>query len=87
MIGLVEPARQSGGPARPMTSWFKTPGDRIILLGDTKEDLGGTEYLRQIFSNERGTPPFIELEKEAALHALCLSAIQSGLIKIGRAHV
>ncbi|HXC62161.1 MAG TPA: AIR synthase related protein, partial [Nitrospiria bacterium] len=74
MIGLME-------PARPMTSWFKTPGDRIVLLGDTKEDLGGTEYLRQIFSNERGTPPFIELEKEAALHTLCLSAIKSGLIK------
>lgn len=74
MIGLIE-------PARPMTSWFKTPGDRIVLLGDTKEELGGTEYLRQIFSNERGTPPFVELEKEAALHGLCLSAIQSGLIK------
>ena len=74
MVGLME-------PARPMTSWFKTSGDWIILLGDTKEELGGTEYLRQIFSNERGTPPFIELEKEVALHALCLSAIQSGLIK------
>ncbi len=74
MIGLIE-------PARPMTSWFKNLGDRIVLLGDTKEELGGTEYLREIFSNERGTPPFVELEKEAALHALCLSAIQSGLIK------
>jgi phosphoribosylformylglycinamidine synthase len=81
MIGLVEPAGPSGGPAKPTTSWFKKPGDRIVLLGDTREELGGTEYLRQIFSNERGTPPFIELEKEAAVQALCLSAIQSGLIE------
>jgi phosphoribosylformylglycinamidine synthase len=73
MIGLIE-------PAQPMTSWFKRAGDWIILLGDTKEELGGTEYLRQIFSNERGTPPFVDLDKEAALHAFALSAIQSGLI-------
>jgi phosphoribosylformylglycinamidine synthase subunit PurL len=81
MVGLIEPVGRSGGPAQPMTSWFKRPGDRIVLLGDTKEELGGTEYLRRIFSNERGTPPFVDLEKEAALHALCLSAIESGLLE------
>ena len=74
MVGLM-------GSAGPMTSWFKRPGDWIVLLGDTKEDLGGTAYLREIFSNERGTPPFVDLEKEAALHAMCLSAIESGLLQ------
>ncbi|MBM4123966.1 MAG: phosphoribosylformylglycinamidine synthase subunit PurL, partial [Nitrospira sp.] len=40
MVGLIESADKT------MTQWFKQAGDQIILLGATKEDLGGTEYLR-----------------------------------------
>jgi hypothetical protein len=75
MIGLVE-------PVKPMTSWFKTAGDWIVLLGDTKEDLAEPNISVKSFRTS-GTPPFIELEKESALHALCLSAIQSDSDKVG----
>ena len=35
MVGLIEDAE------RTMTQWFKSEGDDIILLGHTREDLGG----------------------------------------------
>ena len=36
MVGLIESLDQI------TTQWFKQSGDRILVLGETKEDLGGT---------------------------------------------
>ena len=73
MVGLIEPAEGA------MTQWFKQPGDVIILLGATKEDLGGTEYLRVIHHREQGTPPYLDLDAEKALHACVLKLIRDGV--------
>ena len=51
MVGLIEQADKA------MTQWFKQAGDAIILLGATREDLGGTEYLRMAHHREQGEPP------------------------------
>ena len=74
MVGLIDPAHLV------TTQWFKYAGDQIILLGDTKEDLGGTEYLKLIHCREQGTPPWLDLDQEQALHRTLLSAIQQGLL-------
>ncbi|MBD0305305.1 MAG: phosphoribosylformylglycinamidine synthase subunit PurL, partial [Nitrospiraceae bacterium] len=74
MVGLIEPAD------RIMSQWFKQAGDAIILLGNTKEDLGGTEYLRVIHHREQGTPPYLNLEDEKALQACVLKLIHDGLV-------
>ena len=29
-----------------MTPWFKSAGDIVVLLGRTREELGGSEYLK-----------------------------------------
>jgi phosphoribosylformylglycinamidine synthase len=75
MVGLVEPAD------RVMTQWFKQAGDTIILLGTTKEDLGGTEYLRVIHYREQGTPPVFSPETEKAVQACVLKLIRDGLVQ------
>ena len=75
MVGLVEPAD------RMTTQWFKDVGDHIILLGDTKEDLGGTEYLKVIHHKEQGTPPWLDLNREKAIQQFVLSLIHRGLVK------
>ena len=43
------------------TQWFKSEGDIIVLLGRTREELGGSEYLAVVHDLVRGTPPWIDL--------------------------
>ena len=75
MVGLIEPAD------RMITQWFKTPGDRVLLLGETQEDLGGTEYLKVVHYREQGAPPWLNLETEKALHACMLHLATEGLLQ------
>ena len=75
MVGLIEPAD------RMTTQWFKDEGDHIILLGDTNEDLGGTEYLKLIHHREQGSPPWLDLDREKAVQQCVLSLIRKGFIK------
>ena len=74
VVGLIEPAD------RYLTPWFKKAGDLILLLGETREELGGTVYLKEIFGQERGFPPVLHLDEEANLQAAVLQAIREGLL-------
>ena len=75
MVGLIEPAE------RAMTQWFKQAGDTVMLLGSTKEDLGGTEYLRVIHHREQGAPPYLSVETEKGLQACVLKLIREELVR------
>ena len=75
MVGLIEPLDHV------TTQWFKNPGDRIILLGETKEDLGGTEYLKIVHYREQGSPPLLNFEVEKSLQNCLLKMIQNGWIQ------
>ena len=61
MVGLIEDRSIA------CDAVFKSAGDVIILLGETKEELGGSEYLVTIHGMERGRPPELDLAKERAL--------------------
>ncbi|MEO6544723.1 MAG: AIR synthase-related protein, partial [Nitrospiraceae bacterium] len=75
MVGLIESVEQT------MTQWFKQDGDAIILLGKTKEDLGGSEYLKVLHHREQGSPPFLSLETEKSLHDFLLKVIREGVVQ------
>jgi phosphoribosylformylglycinamidine synthase len=75
MVGLVEPA------GRAVTQGFKREGDAVLLLGETGEDLGGTEYLRLLHHREQGIPPPLNLVRERALQEMVLNAVEQGLIR------
>ena len=75
MVGLIEPAD------RTMTQWFKQAGDVIVLLGKTREDLGGSEYLKVVHYREQGSPPLLTIETEHALHQFILKVIHEGLVR------
>ena len=64
-----------------MTQWFKQDGDAILLLGKTREDLGGIEYLKVLHHREQGSPPFLSLETEKALHDFILQLIREGFVQ------
>ena len=75
MVGLIESADKT------MTQWFREDGDDIILLGTTREDLGGSEYLKVQHSREQGSPPYLNLDTEQAVQACVLQLIRTGLIQ------
>ena len=75
MVGLIEQADLA------VTQWFKQAGDIIILLGITREDLGGTEYLKILHHREQGSPPFLSLETEQAVQACTVALIRLGLVR------
>ena len=75
MIGLIPDC------SKAITQFFKKEGDVIILLGETKEELGGSEYLKILHNKERGKPPELILDLESRLHDVCLEAIHKGFVK------
>ncbi len=74
MVGVVEDV------AHVTTPWVKAPGEIVVLLGRTGEDIGGSEYLRRLHHMERGYPPVLHLEAEAAVQRCVREAIQAGFI-------
>ena len=75
MVGLLDDVDAM------VTPWWKGEGDVIILLGRTREELGGSEYLAVIHRLVRGTPPWIDLEAEKRLHRLVLEAAHERLLR------
>ncbi len=75
IVGLVEDID------RVVTPGFKGSGDTVILLGDSAEEFGGTEYLEVIGGTNDGPPPDIDLEREIAVQETLLQAISEGLVR------
>ena len=75
MVGLLDDIEHH------TTQWFKGDGDLIVLLGVTREELGGSEYLVQAHGLVRGTPPWIDLDAEKQVQQACLAAIAEGLVR------
>lgn len=75
MLGLIEDVRHITGQS------FKDPGDLIILLGENKGEISGSEYLKVIHQQVAGEGLSLDLAREKALQQVCLTAICSGIIK------
>jgi phosphoribosylformylglycinamidine synthase len=75
MVGLLADV------AHHTTQWFKGEGDVVVLLGRTREELGGSEYLALERDLVRGTPPWIDLSVEIAVQRVCLQAIREGIVR------
>jgi phosphoribosylformylglycinamidine synthase len=75
MVGLLDKVE------RVVTPWFKNAGDVIVSLGRTREELGGSEYLKAVHGLTRGTPPWIDLKLEQAVQSCCVAAIEQGLLR------
>ena len=74
MVGLIE-------GYSPVTSSFKKEGDIIILLGESKEELGGSEYLKTIFNIKSGQVPRLDLSEAKKLTDLLIMLSKKGLLK------
>jgi phosphoribosylformylglycinamidine synthase subunit PurL len=74
VVGLVADADRVA--RRP----FRNAGDVVVLLGESRAELGGSEYLYVMHGMIRGVPPALDLQREAALQRLLVPAIADGLI-------
>lgn len=67
--------------ARVITQAFQEAGRAVILLGETKDELGGSEYLAVVHHREQGLPPELILEAELALYRCLLELTGAGLVE------
>jgi phosphoribosylformylglycinamidine synthase len=74
VVGLIDDA------SRVLRRWFEAEGDAVFLLGETREDLGGTEFLKIVHGKVAGRPPKLDLEAERRLYALVTEAAAEGLL-------
>jgi len=75
VVGLIENATKVSGRA------FRDEGDSIMLLGETRDELGGSAYLKVMHGLVRGVPPQLDLVREAALLSLLVNGVSDGLIR------
>jgi phosphoribosylformylglycinamidine synthase subunit PurL len=62
-------------------SGFRSEGDAVILFGEHKNDINGSEYLASWHGIVGGDAPFIDLAAEKRLHETLLAAIHAGLLR------
>ena len=75
LVGVLQDA------SKRMTMHFKAPGDVIVLLGETADELGGSEYLSTVHGVIAGAPPALDVVEERAIHEALLAAIEAGLLR------
>ncbi|MFC1808266.1 phosphoribosylformylglycinamidine synthase subunit PurL, partial [Candidatus Omnitrophota bacterium] len=74
MVGIITK------PEHVTTQYFKNDEDIILLLGESKEELGGSEYLKSIHNLVKGDAPELDLKAEKDLQSSVLEAIREGLV-------
>jgi phosphoribosylformylglycinamidine synthase II len=74
IVGVIEDAD------RVVTRTFKREGTPVVLLGETKPELGGSEYLARVHGLIRGEAPSLDLDAEKRLQRLLVDAAAEGLL-------
>jgi phosphoribosylformylglycinamidine synthase II len=74
MVGVIDDA------GKAVTQSFKTAGDAILLIGQNREELGGSQYLQIIYNQKKGPLPKLDLDLEKRVQDTVLEAIQKGLV-------
>ncbi|MBI3181910.1 MAG: phosphoribosylformylglycinamidine synthase subunit PurL [Myxococcales bacterium] len=75
VVGLLPEVTRRCGAA------FLAEGDRIALLGTTRGELGGSEYVAALYGKTAGRPPRLDAKAEEALQRALRGLIRSGLLR------
>jgi phosphoribosylformylglycinamidine synthase II len=74
MLGLLD------NVSRALPSGFQSVGDVVVLLGDNRGEIGGSEYLYLRRGEPLGDAPFIDLHFEKTLQHITLHLARAGLL-------
>ena len=72
-IGLIEDRSH-------ITTNVPVVGDTLFILGQTNEELGGSEYFDSYFHTKYGNVPMVDLETDRRNNLAVLHLIQNGLV-------
>jgi phosphoribosylformylglycinamidine synthase len=75
MVGLLEHAD------RAVPSFARASGDRVLLLGETRAELGGSAMWEAVFDFQGGTPPAVDLDAERRLVEFLVASAERGLLR------
>jgi phosphoribosylformylglycinamidine synthase II len=75
IVGLMPDASKTTGSA------FVSAGDRIAVLGTTRGELGGSEFLLAMHAQTSGKPPTLDLAAEKKLQHLVRNLVREGLLQ------
>ena len=78
MVGLLADRKRSA------SNTFGGEGMAVFLLGETKEEIGASEYLANVHGHTRGAVPSLDFETEAKQQRWLREAIASGLVQHAR---
>jgi phosphoribosylformylglycinamidine synthase len=74
MLGLIDDV------ARRTPMGFEADGESIILLGDTAEELSGSEWAWVTHGHLGGVPPKVDLDRERLLGEILVAGSRDGLL-------
>jgi len=74
MVGVLEDINDY------CTMGFKHEGDLVVLLGENKEEIGGSEYLEIYHGLVAGRPPQIDLSFEKTVQDTCRESVEAGIL-------
>ncbi|HVH20216.1 MAG TPA: phosphoribosylformylglycinamidine synthase subunit PurL, partial [Myxococcota bacterium] len=67
--------------ARHAVAHFRAAGRTVVLLGENREELGGSTWLAERHGIEAGRPPAVDLAHERRLAALLAEGVAAGSIE------
>lgn len=74
MVGLIDNIENR------VPSYFQEEGDLVFLLGETKNEVGGSQYLLHEHGLKMGDSPELDFEKEKSLHKTILNAAKKKVL-------
>jgi phosphoribosylformylglycinamidine synthase len=75
MVGMLDDL------SKRVQSFFKNAGNRVYLLGEPLNELGGSHYLIVEHGLKTGLPPRLDLDKEFALHQFLIACADDRLVE------
>jgi phosphoribosylformylglycinamidine synthase subunit PurL len=75
MVGVLQ------DHATRVPAGLRDAGDFVLLIGETGNDLGGSEYMKVVHREMAGRPPGIDVNRERAVQEFILEAHEAGLLR------
>jgi phosphoribosylformylglycinamidine synthase len=75
MVGMLEDV------SKHMTLDFKQAGDVIYMVGQSRNDIGSSEYLHKVCGVDLSPAPYMDLNEEFTVQQAVLKLIQANLIQ------
>jgi phosphoribosylformylglycinamidine synthase len=74
VLGVIDDVR------RRVRTGFPEPGLSVLLLGETREELSGSEWAHVVHEHLGGYPPSVDLGAEMALGRVMVAAAAAGIV-------